>query len=164
MTLLFSINIIYYFCTLGFYFTILGCIDIELWSHPWWVFGLMSLTILFIFLLTMFIASYKKLRKEQRWNIYGIISQPPNNPFSENYFIPVQAPSRTSSLNEGGYSIDTWPTRIFIAIVLQCVALFLLSQLPGFQSPFWLGIVLQGYTYGSAALFYASGMDDPTGH
>lgn len=123
----------------------------------------MSLTILFIFLLAMFIASYRKLRKEPRWKINGIISQPHNNPLSENYFIPVQAPPRTPSLNEGGYSIDTWATRIFIAIVLQCVALFLLSQLPGFQSPFWLGIVLQGYTYCSAALFYASGKDDPTG-
>jgi len=56
--------------------------------------------------------------------------------------------------------LNTWATRIFVMIVLQCTALFLLSQFPGFQSPFWLGIALQGYTYGSAFLFYASGGDE----
>jgi hypothetical protein len=59
--------------------------------------------------------------------------------------------------------IDTWVTRLFIAIVLISAAIFLISQCPGFQSPFWLGIVLQGFTYGSAALFYVSGGDESTG-
>ena len=59
--------------------------------------------------------------------------------------------------------IDTWVTRLFIGIVLISAAIFLISQCPGFQSPFWLGVVLQGFTYGSAALFYVSGGDESTG-
>jgi hypothetical protein len=38
-----------------------------------------------------------------------------------------------------------------------------MSQFPGIQSPYWLGIALQGFTYGSAALFYSSGGDETTG-
>jgi hypothetical protein len=56
--------------------------------------------------------------------------------------------------------LNTWVTRIFAAIVLQCAAIYLISQFSGFPSPFWLGIVLQAYTYGSAYLFYASSWDD----
>ena len=60
--------------------------------------------------------------------------------------------------------ISTWVTRLFIAIVLISATIYLVSQCPGFQSPFWLGLVLQGFTYGSAYLFYASGGDESTGH
>jgi hypothetical protein len=59
--------------------------------------------------------------------------------------------------------ISAWVMRLFIAIVLISAALYLVSQCPGFQSPFWLGIVLQGFTYGSAYLFYVSGGDESTG-
>lgn len=66
--------------------------------------------------------------------------------------------------NGASRCVDSWVTRLFIAIVLQCAALYLISQFPGVRSPFWLGVVLQGFTYGSAALFYASGGDEPTGY
>jgi len=47
-----------------------------------------------------------------------------------------------------------WTTRIFIAIVLSCVGVYLISQYPGASSPVWLGIVLQVFIYVSAFLFY----------
>ncbi len=164
ISFLYSINIIYTFCTSGFYFTILGCEDMELWSHPWWVLGLTSLTILLILLFAMFIASCIAFGRKSGLCTNGGVSQPYHDPFSKSYITPVQALSRTTSLNKNGYSVNAWATRTFIAIILLCVALFLLSQLPGFQSPFWLGIVLQGYTYCSAALFFASVRGDPTGY
>lgn len=59
--------------------------------------------------------------------------------------------------------IGSWVTRVFISIVLLSAGIYLLSQFPSFQSPFWLGLVLQGFTFGSAYLFYASGDDETTG-
>ena len=55
-----------------------------------------------------------------------------------------------------GSRLNPWVTRIFIAIVLQCAAIYLVSAYPGTRSPFWLGIILQGFTYGSAAVYYVS--------
>ena len=69
-------------------------------------------------------------------------------------------PAIVESENEQFDGLNVWVTRIFIAIVLQCTALYLMSRFPGMESPFWLGIVLQGFTYGSAALFYASGKNE----
>ena len=63
-------------------------------------------------------------------------------------------------LDEGGERISKWVTRIFIAIVLQCGGLYLISQLPGMNTPFWFGVALQGFSFGSASLFYISGGDD----
>jgi len=51
---------------------------------------------------------------------------------------------------------SSWVTRIFVAIVLHCVAISLLSQHPAFQSPLWLGLLLQGFAYASALTYYLS--------
>ncbi len=125
---------------------------------------MMSLTVLFMLLFFVFLAFHRVLKRGERGDLYRKVSPPRFDALSAGYVTSVQALPKTSNLNMECYSLDTWLTRIFVAIVLQCAALFILSQLPGFKSPFWLGIVLQGFTYGSATLFYMSGKEDPTGY
>ncbi len=135
---------------------------LELWSHPWWVLGLLSLTALFMLLFGLFITSYRVFRR----NIGGGLHIGPSHP---NIEITFRGPLTLDGVymqgtpapgSDGLKLLNTWVTRIFAAIVLQCAAIYLISQFPGFKSPFWLGIVLQAYTYGSAYLFYASSWDD----
>jgi len=126
----------------------------------------MSLTVLFLLLFGLFIASYRVFGRRLGLGSHGGI--PTSNVGAS--FLGQTAFARAYSqtlqgLGGGGpQRLNTWVTRLFIAIVLQCAALFLVSQFPGIQSPFWLGMALQGFTYGSAALFYASGGDEPTGY
>jgi hypothetical protein len=126
----------------------------------------MSLTVLFTLLFGLFIAS---CRVFGRWLGWGSNRSPPMSTV-EAPFLGQIALARVCSqpLHRLGtgvpQSLNTWTTRLFIAIVLQSAALFLVSQFPGIQSPLWLGIALQGFTYGSAALFYASGGGEPTGY
>jgi hypothetical protein len=113
----------------------------------------------------MFIVSYKILKRNVGMGNYGelvtqygdssLIGDPS---FSEG--IVRKYPDIAESENNQFDGLNVWVTRIFIAIVLQCTALYLMSRFPGMESPFWLGIVLQGFTYGSAALFYASGKNE----
>jgi len=125
----------------------------------------MSLTVLFTLLFGLFIAS---CRVFSGW--LGRVSnrRPPISAF-EAPFLGQKAPTRAQTqphqrIGVGGpQSFNTWTTRLFIGIVLQSAVLFLISQFPGIQSPYWLGMALQGFTYGSAALFYASGGDETTG-
>ena len=126
----------------------------------------MSLTALFMLLFGLFIASYWVFRRWPKGDFHGGLA-----PSSLEAALPspitFEPPLPQPPFGPGGglpQWLNPWVTRLFIAIVLQCAALYLLSQFPSFESPFWLGIVLQGYTYGSAALFYASGRDDPTGY
>lgn len=132
---------------------------------PWWVLGLMILALLFTSLFGLFMASRMVYRKRLGWS--------PCGSFNPSY---IEAPTLSSTTvgrastrpkygsNDDTPWVDAWVTRLFIALVLLCAAFYLISQFPGVQSPFWLGIVLQGFTYGSAALFYASGGDEPTGY
>jgi hypothetical protein len=110
----------------------------------------------------LFIASYRIFRKGMEGGAYG-------GPSHSNIEIMFRGPlslSRahlqgTPAPGSGGPKLlNAWVTWIFAAIVLQCAAIYLISRFPGFQSPFWLGIVLQAYTYGSAYLFYASSWGD----
>jgi hypothetical protein len=126
----------------------------------------MSLTALFMLLFGLFIASYRVFRRRPGWGSYGGLN-PPGLEAALPSPITFEPPLPQPPFGSGGglpQWVNPWVTKLFIAIVLQCAALYLLSQFPGFECPFWLGIVLQGYTYGSAALFYASGRDDPTGY
>jgi len=136
--------------------------EIELWSQEWWVLGLMSLTVLFMLLFGLFIVSYKVLKRNFGWGSPGFGSSYVKASLAGGLSLGAGLSSDYPTIgelvdNSSGQSLNKWVTRIFIAIVLQCSALYLMSQYPGMKSPFWLGIVLQGFTYGSAALFYASG-------
>jgi hypothetical protein len=126
----------------------------------------MSLTVLFMLLFGLFLASCRVFGKWLGWGSNGTpaistVEAPflGQNVLARAYSQPLQSLGASSPQR-----LNTWATRLFIAIVLQCAALFMVSQFPGIQSPFWLGIALQGFTYGSAALFYASGGDEPTGY
>jgi len=136
-----------------------------LWSGNWWILGLMSLAVLFMLLFGLFIVSYKILKRNVGIGNYGGLVTPygDSSLIGRSSFsggIATKYPAIVESENEQYDGLNVWVTRIFIAIVLQCTALYLMSRFPGMESPFWLGIVLQGFTYGSAALFYASGKNE----
>lgn len=136
-----------------------------LWSQEWWVLGLMSLTVLFMLLFGLFIASYMVLKRSFGWGSTGLGPSYVETSLAGGSSLGAGLPSGYPTVGElidvdRGQGLNKWVTRIFIAIVLQCAALYLMSQYPGMESPFWLGIVLQGFTYGSAALFYASGQKE----
>jgi hypothetical protein len=125
----------------------------------------MSLVVLFMLLFGLFIVSYKILKRnvgmgsyESPVTPYGDSSLIGGSSFSEGIITkyPAIVESETGQFD----GLNVWVTRIFIAIVLQCSALYLVSRFPGMESPFWFGIVLHGFTYGSAALFYASGKNE----
>jgi hypothetical protein len=130
----------------------------ELWSYPWWLIGLYSLMTLFTLLLSLFLASYRvfEMRTIQESDtslasVYINLKPLGCTPMERSglYF-------HSKASQRRGEAFSPWVTRIFIAIVLQCAAIYLISAYPGAESPFWLGIVLQGFTYGSAAVYYAS--------
>lgn len=122
----------------------------------------MGLTVLFMLLFCLFIASYKIFRSKPRGETHwGPVPQRIEIPFRGLMMVSNEYahPHTGHDTRIPGW-LNAWMTRIFIAIVLQCAAIFLISQFPSFQSPFWLGLVLQGYAYCSAFLFYASAWDD----
>jgi hypothetical protein len=137
-----------------------------LWSGNWWILGLMSLVVLFMLLFGLFIVSYKILKRNVGIGNYGELMTPygGSSLIGSSSFkggIVTKYPAAiVESENEQYDRLNIWVSRIFIAIVLQCTALYLMSRFPGTESPFWLGIVLQGFTYSSAALFYASGKNE----
>jgi len=123
------------------------------------------LAVLFMLLFGLFIVSYKILKRNVGVGNYGGLVTPSGDSSliggsSFSGGIVTKYPAMTKSENEQFDGLSVWVTRIFIAIVLQCTALYFMSRFPGMESPFWLGIVLQGFTYGSAALFYASGKNE----
>ena len=123
---------------------------------------MISLTALFILLFGLFIASYRMFRRGLRSGSFRDLNHPSIEISFQGPLTLNRAYTQVSSAsgNSSPKLFSTWVTRIFAAIVLQCAAIYLISQFPGFQSPFWLGIVLQAYTYGSAYIFYVSGWDD----
>jgi hypothetical protein len=61
-----------------------------------------------------------------------------------------------SSTIAGSGALNFLANLVFVAIVFICVGIYLLSMLPGISSPTWLGMVLQGFIYGTAAVYYLS--------
>ena len=129
-------------------------------SHPWWMLGLLSLTLMFMLLFGLFISSYRVFKRRLGWGSGGLavstMSAMSLGSLSGN---AVQLDAMPG-LDDGVMRASKWVTRIFIAIVLQCGGLYLISQFPGMNTPFWFGIALQGFSFGSAALFYISGGDE----
>jgi hypothetical protein len=133
---------------------------LELWSHPWWMLGLLSLTVLFMLLFGLFISSYRVFKRRLGWGHRGLTASPMNAMILGSLAGKAVNLDSMPGLDDGGGRISKWVTRLFIAIVLQCGGLYLISQFPGMNAPFWFGVALQGFSFGSAALFYISGGDD----
>jgi hypothetical protein len=115
-------------------------------------------SILFMLLFGFFVSSF---RMGLKWRKYGGFTSPLDSP---PFGYPTQGNVNPQPLPSLGVGVcrgqSTWITRLFIAIVIVCNVLFLISQHPRLQNPLWFGIVLQGFTYGSAAIFYGAEGDD----
>jgi len=135
-------------------------IYLELWSHPWWMLGLLSLTVLFMLLFGLFISSYRVFRRRLGWGHGGLTASSMSVISMGSLTGREVSLEAMPGLDDDGEGMSKWVTRIFIAIVLQCGGLYLISQFPGMNTPFWFGIVLQGFSFSSAALFYISGGDE----
>lgn len=122
--------------------------------------GLLSLTLLFMLLFGLFISSYRVFKRRLGWGNGGLSISPMNVMSLGSLTGKAVNFNPMPGLDDGGERISKWVTRIFIAIVLQCGGLYLISQFPGINTPFWFGVALQGFSFGSAALFYISGGDD----
>jgi hypothetical protein len=101
--------------------------------------GLMGSTALFVLLLVL--AAGQQLH---RWRKIRLSNE-----------VLISTPIQTikSSL------LSRWATCIFVILVLYCVVVSLLSQHPAFQSPLWLSLLLQGFTYVSAFIYWISVRD-----
>ena len=97
--------------------------------------GFYSVLGLFLLHFSIFVRSYASLKRESH--------------------LAFEASGRSCS------RLSPWMIRIFITIVALCTVVYLISAYPGTESPFWLGIVLQFFIYGSAALCYASWRNEP---
>ena len=135
----------------------------ELWSYPWWTLSLYSLTALFMLLFGLFLARCRVLRRVLLHGSDAVLTSAciDLTPLGCMSLEGTGLSSPSKAARHRGEGLSPWVTRIFIAIVLQCAAIYLISAYPGTESPFWLGIVLQGFTYGSAAVCYASWGRDP---
>lgn len=75
----------------------------------------------------------------------------------------VRIPSQQPSMGEDQPSrhlIDPWMDRLLVTTILISSITSLLSTIPGVERPSWLFLALQGFTYTSAALYYASLKED----
>ena len=122
--------------------------------------GLLSLTVLFMLLFGLFISSYRVFKRRLGWGHGGLTASTMNAMILGSPAGKAVNFDSLPGLDDGGGRISKWVTRLFIAIVLQCGGLYLISQFPGMNTPFWFGVALQGFSFGSAALFYVSGGDD----
>jgi hypothetical protein len=102
-------------------------------NGSWLILGLLDLAVLLVVLLV--------LTAGQRLQYQKIVH--------------ISVPIQKTALRKT-FLTSNWVTRIFVAIVFHCAALSLLSQHPAFQSPLWLGLLLQGFAYVSALTYYLS--------
>lgn len=133
--------------------------------YPWWVLGLSSATILFILLLFFLLVhlwmSRGGARLSRHDDFNALCMRDSQRKHSRTDRVGVQ---RSIGIEVDAHDrLSMWVTRIFITIVILCAGLFLTSQCPGFKSPTWFGLVLQGLMYGAAALLYSSMRDETSG-
>jgi hypothetical protein len=121
---------------------------VDLFVNQWWVLGLADLTGLFALLLSLYAISLRKLGYHAEK--IGHSMSPGSN--HDRDLGDVNSPSK----------IGRWINRITIIIILQCTTILLLLMSPWFQGPFWLGIPLQGFSIGSAAVCYAFWIKNPS--
>gem|GEM_PF-1748320 len=118
-------------------------------TGSWWMLGLITSTMLFALLVALLLLS-QLLRREMPRGPKGRVGARAQG-------LDSSCLPQCSRLVAG---LNTWMTRIFVAMVLQCAFLSLLSQYPASRSPLWLGLVLQGFTYASAAIYHLSDRGD----
>lgn len=82
---------------------------------------------------------------------------PPPESFGPSFEPEVSAVPSIMGVDRIRGQLDGWTTKVFVVIVMLSATMFLFSQLPGLWCPTWFGVILQGFTYGSALLFYISG-------
>ena len=133
---------------------------LELLSQPWWMLGLLSLTLMFMLLFGLFISSYRVFKRRLGWGDGGLTVSPMTAMNLGSLSGKSMRLDAMPGIEEEGNTTSKWVTQIFIAIVVQCGGLYLISQYPGINAPFWFGIALQGFSFGSAALFYITGGDE----
>ena len=105
-------------------------------SESLWMLGLIGSTALFVLLLAL--AAGQQLHRWRRINL------------SNEALISKPIETIKSSL------LSRWVACIFVILVLYCTVVSLLSQHPVFQSPLWLSLLLQGFTYVSAFIYWIS--------
>ena len=108
----------------------------------------------------LFLSSYRVFKRRLGWGEGGLAVSPVSVTSLGWLTGKAVRLDAMPGLEDGATKASKWVTRIFIAIVLQCGGLYLISQFPGMNTPFWFGIALQGFSFCSAALFYISGGDD----
>jgi hypothetical protein len=111
-------------------------------SCQWWFIGLLSLAVLSSLLIALSLSSRSRIHMDVDIKLSAL-------------------PSKSGVLPSRGLGaltkVEAWMNLAFVSIVVLCAALFLVSQLPGWESPVWLGLALQAFTYLSAAIFHVSG-------
>jgi len=114
------------------------CKRVTFFSHQSWINSIIGIAMLFLLHISLsLVVRLKSWRRTRRVWIHPVNSRGPSG-------------------------LSRWVDRVFVAIAVSCAALGLLAQVPGSQSPVWLGLTLQGFIYGSAFIFYtASGGQNP---
>jgi len=119
----------------------------DLLYRAWWNLCLLLISLLFLLLLVCYSMSRYFAQVEETYHIaHGGLKTDLLG--IDNLYAPI--------IRIQGRRVfwSIWATRIFIAIVLSCVGVGLISQYSGAPSPVWLGIVLQAFIYVSAFFFY----------
>jgi len=129
---------------------------VDLWFYPWWTLGLFSLIVVFTLLVGLFLASHWMFEKKPSQNSRTNHATASMALTPLRYTTPERADLYPNSKTIWSSRVERWMTRIFIAVVLQSTGLYLVSAYPGTKSPPWLGIILQGFIYGSATIYLAS--------
>jgi hypothetical protein len=111
----------------------------DIMGYPWWALGLIVLFIL-ISLFSLYSVIFRFLPKAYI-NISDFV-------LNKNNKLQNMDPFKNC------IDTETLLTRFFISIISICTTLYYISQLPGIESPVWLVLALQAFTYISAAIFY----------
>jgi len=88
-------------------------------SHPWWMLGLLSLTLMFMLLFGLFISSYRVFKRRLGWGNGGLAVSPISAMSLGSLTGKGMRLDVMPGLDDGVTKASKWVTRIFIAIVLQ---------------------------------------------
>jgi len=129
----------------------------ELREFAWWFFALVGVGFLFLLMLLSYLMCHYFIRVEEAQYVARSDLDPnylDSNSLEVTTLEPndLYAPVIRIRRRYRVWSART--THTFIAIVLSCTGVYMISLYPEVTSPFWLGFVLQAFIYASAFLFY----------